>query len=341
MKVLWIKDAKTGHRNKALGLLRALHKIIDFEVVEYDLRWRWSGARQLLSRLGALGLKIPVRWFARNIPDLNGVELILSAGGATQWPNAALAHQKSIKNVFLGSPRKMRPSSFSLIALHDPPSLERPYFQFEIIPSLVTFDSAEEAARHAGLPLSKDWGILIGGDGEGVKWSESDYLSLMSSMILQAQEAGVSLWVASSRRTPYQIEDKIRSMADESEVLAGACWYHKREPDAVPLQAMMGACSHLCVTADSMSMTHEAVSSGRPVLVIFPSNRGGSARLLGNLNKLAVSGNLICQTLPELFIEETEPSGGWALIRHDPTASLADEVVKLIKDRHSYGFAHS
>jgi mitochondrial fission protein ELM1 len=334
MKVLWLKDSKAGHRNKALGLLRALRQNTEIDVLECDVDWRWYGPRQLLSRFGRVGLKLPVRWFVRGLPDLSGVGLILSAGGATQWPNAALAHQVGIKNVFLGSPRSLDPSNFSLIALHDPPSQHLPYFRFEIIPSLVTYDAAETATHDAGLSFSKDWGVLIGGDGEGISWRESDYLLLVSSVLAQAKKAGVGVRLATSRRTPPSVEDTIRSMAEGSGGLVGACWYHRPEAEAVPLLAMMGACSCLCVTADSMSMTHEAVSSGRPVCAVFPSNGGGNLRLLENLKKLEASGNLVCQTLPDLVVDGAEPSNGWTLIRHDPTASLADAVLSVTKSEN-------
>ena len=40
MKVLWLRDGKAGHRNKAKGLLRAIGQLTDIDIAEYDLEWR-------------------------------------------------------------------------------------------------------------------------------------------------------------------------------------------------------------------------------------------------------------------------------------------------------------
>lgn len=328
MKVLWLKDSKAGHLNKARGLLRALAERIDLQIVEHEVGWRWPWMRQLLSRMGTVGLKLPAGWFVRKLPDLRGVELILSAGGATQWPNAAIALQTGKKNVFLGSPRKMAATGFSLIALHDPPNERPPYFRFELIPSLVTPAAAAKAAADARLSENNSWGLLIGGDGEGVVWTPEDYILLAERFLSQAREADVSVWVATSRRTPQAVEAGVRSLAEDSGRLEGSCWYHQRSDDAVPLLAMLGVCRRLCVTADSMSMTHEAISSGRPVIAVTPGTCG-NRRLLDNLALLEKSGYLVNQRVSSLAISTAEPSGGWNHVSADPTGALADAVIEL------------
>jgi mitochondrial fission protein ELM1 len=332
MKVLWLKDSITGHLNKARGLLRALGKRVEVELVECELDWRWSGVRQLLSRLGSVGLRLPIKWFVRQLPDLQGVDLILSAGGATQWPNAVMARQYGKKNVFLGSPRKMKASNFTLIALHDPPINRAPFYRFEIIPSMVTPGDAKQAADQAGLGRTVAWGLLIGGDGEGVVWLDKDYFALVGKFIEQAKAAGVGVWIATSRRTPKEIESQLRTMAGNSGILVGGCWYHSSPSRSVPLIAMMGACARLCVTIDSMSMTHEAVSSGRPVISIFP-RRGGNPRLLANLESLEAAGFVVKQGMTGISIANATPAGGWKQVSDDPSAPLANAVLEALSTR--------
>lgn len=329
MKILWLKDSKTGHLNKAKGLLRALEKCVEVELLEWELDWRWSGVRQILSRLGDAGLKLPVDWFVRKLPELQDVDLILSAGGFTQWPNAAIAQQYRKKNVFLGSPRKIKASSFTLIALHDPPVNRAPFYRFEIIPSMVTPLDARREAAQAGLGESPAWGLLIGGDGEGIVWSTNDYIEMCENFIKQAMDADVGIWIATSRRTPKETETQLRSLARNSGILVSGCWYHETPSKSVPLIAMMGACLRLAVTIDSMSMTHEAISSGRPIISIIPK-RGGNPRLLSNIETLETAGYVVRQGVAELSIATAEPTGGWKQVSDDPSAPLAHAVLEAL-----------
>jgi mitochondrial fission protein ELM1 len=326
MRVLWLQDRKSGHLNKARGLLHALGKISEIHVVEFPIVWRLPGIRQLLSYLGKKSFKCPIHWVLKNVPSMSEIDLIVSAGGLTQWPNAALAQQFHKSNVFLGSPRKLSPDFFTLIGMHDAPRNQPPYYHFDIIPSLVSPESAEQATKEAGLPLRRDWGFLIGGDGEGIAWEENDYLEITEKFLAQAKATGKQVRIATSRRTPVQVEVKLREMASKSGLLAGACWYHGREHSTSSLLAMLGACSHLAVTADSMSMTHEAVSSGRPVFVIRPEV-GGNPRLLANINELAAVGFLISQNIKSFDMIDNSPENGWKLITGDPSLALAEAVI--------------
>lgn len=326
MRVLWLKDSKSGHLNKARGLLHALGKICDIEVVEFPIVWRLPAMRQLLSYLGKQSFKFPIHWVLKNVPNMSEIDLIISAGGLTQWPNAALAYQFHKSNVFLGSPRKLSPDFFTLIGMHDAPRNQPPYYHFEIIPSLVSSESAGQAAEEAGLPLRKDWGILVGGDGEGIVWKEDDYLEITDKFLTQAKATGNQVRFATSRRTPVHVEVKLREMAAKSGLLAGGCWFHGREQSTSSLLAMLGACSQLAVTADSMSMTHEAVSSGRKVFVIRP-NIGGNPRLMANIDELAAAGYVMPQTIKSFDMISSSPENGWKLIIGDSSLALAEAVI--------------
>ncbi|MEO0509049.1 MAG: ELM1/GtrOC1 family putative glycosyltransferase [Verrucomicrobiota bacterium] len=329
MKALWIKDGKAGHQNKVSGLFSALSDTVELDFTEYDLVWRFPFVRPVLRYLGRIGLSLPVRWFVKGLPDSGGVDLIVSAGGATLWPNVALARQTGIANVFLGSPRSVPLDAFVVVASHDPPSNELPCYKLEVIPSNVTFESARRAAEEAGFEPAQDWGILIGGDGEGVIWQEEDFLALANILIAQAKQAGVHIRVATSRRTPLAVEAKLRFLFEDSGICVGALWFHDRSSADHSLLSMMGGCERLFVTADSMSMTHEAVSSGRPVFSLLSGRGQVGKRLLGNLDTLEQSGYLVVQTLPGIE-PATVPSGGWVSLRRNPTSKLTGLILEVV-----------
>ncbi|MEN9992257.1 MAG: hypothetical protein RLZZ224_1959 [Verrucomicrobiota bacterium] len=329
MNILWLKDTKTGHLHKAKGLLRALSDKAAISITECDVQWRWSGLRAVLPRLGPWTMRLPLHWLFKNIPNLSGCDMILSAGGATQWLNAAIAYQHKITNVFLGSPRGMDVSLFSCIAFHDAPIAVDPCYRFTIIPSLVTPQGAALAARQCKLPESSAWGLLFGGDGEGIVWTKEEYRKITQSFLKAAAHQGVKVAIATSRRTPPAIEAMVRELAASSGRLEVSCWYHNRSPDAPPLLAMLGGCSRLYVTADSMSMTHEAVSSGRPVYVILPPS-GGNTRLLANLSQLQKEKHILLQQSSDMIDQANAvPEGNWNIIEKDPTAALAAAVFDV------------
>ena len=328
MKILWLKDKKTGHLNKAKGLLRAIAETQKIEIVEHELQWRWSGIRTLLALLGSIGFKLPLKWLFKNPPQCNGVSLILSAGGATMWPNAAIAYKHNIPNVFLGSTRQMNPSFFSMVALHDPQTDTPPFFRYEIMPSLITPDLANKDASASGIVDNNAWGLLVGGDGEDIFWKESDYRHLAETFIAQAKSANVRIRFATSRRTPKQVESMLRTLAIESGILSSACWCHEPDKSSHSLRAFMGACTRICVTADSMSMTHEAISSGRPVIVILPES-GGNSRLINALTLLENSHRIVIQRLSTISIAEAKHADAWNIINHDPAHDLAVAVIHL------------
>jgi mitochondrial fission protein ELM1 len=243
-----------------------------------------------------------------------------------------MAIQFGKSNVFLGSPRQLNPKYFSLIAFHDAPSQTAPYYRFEIIPSMVTPVAAQEAAHLAHLNDSRTWGILIGGDGEDISWTEANYRAIADAFIAVAKRQSVKVRIATSRRTPPQIEIILRKLFQDANILSESCWYHQREVTAPSLLAMMGACSRVYVTADSMSMTHEAVSSGRPVFVILPPIRG-NLRLMSNLAHLESSRYIVLQNISDLTKIDVSPSDGWQIITSDPTQGLAQAVLNA----HSCG----
>lgn len=329
MNVLWIKDSKAGHLNKARGLLRSMGERVELNVTEYDLDWRWSALRQPLSWLGRLGLGLDIRWFLRGIPSLTGIDLVVSAGGATQWPNAAIARQFGMGNVFLGSPRNMDPRGFSLIAAHDAPTDAAPFYRFELIPSAVTRNLASAAAVSSGFKPQSDIGLLVGGDGEGIQWKAEDYFSMGRKLISLARGNGCGAWIATSRRTPLAVEAGLRKLLQEADLTGGGCWAHERAPDAPSLLAMMGACGSLFVTADSMSMTHEAIAAGARVYPLLPANMG-NPRLIGNLRSLEEKGWLLPLAAEAAWSIDMKPEAGWKEVPEDPCRNLVDALFKAL-----------
>ncbi|MEY5018956.1 MAG: hypothetical protein RLZ22_44 [Verrucomicrobiota bacterium] len=330
MNVLWIKDDITGHQNKVRGVLRTLSAKRNLNIIEHNLKWRWSPVRQLLQYLGPPSFSIPLNFFLKRPPELGGIDLVISSGGATQWPNAALSHKIACPNIFLGSLRRMKSEHFTLIATDDAPLNQSRFHRYDLIPSMITPDGAKKAAESAGIARQQAWGLLIGGDGEGLRWTPEDLLSLVNRFIQQAKSAGHGIRIATSRRTPIAVERKVKRLAEASGILLGDSCIHERGNHSTSLIATMGACCRLCVTADSMSMTHEAISSGRPVISISP-RQTASPRLVSNLATLEKKGYIVVQTAEDLSVKDAIPACGWSLVSGDPSEPIADAILTALE----------
>ncbi len=277
LRVLWLTDDRAGHRNKAAGVMHALERRREIEVTELPINWMWTPTRQMLGRLGATGLKLPPGWFLRNaLPD-GLFDLILSSGGSTQWPNAALSARLGIPNIFCGSLRHFPESLFDVIPIPDPPRETAPFLRLDLLPSNISPDRAREAAtatfgRHGDEGV---WAVLIGGDGQGFRWTVDGLREFAGCLATAASVRGIKLAVTTSRRTPPDGEassargagTKATAWRSRTGITTGS-----RRRLRWPA-ALMGLADRVLVTADSISMTHEAISSGRPVISIQPAGR--------------------------------------------------------------------
>jgi mitochondrial fission protein ELM1 len=234
----------------------------------------------------------------------------------------------------------MPASAYRAILMHDSPENTANFLRYELIPSTVSPEVVKNAAVDEGLFAGSKFtgpkvlGLVFGGDGEGCVWKEENYKLLLSSLILRSERNKQGFWVATSRRTPPNFESYAKNTATQSPFFAGGCWYHNREDSDASFFAMMGICDLLFVTADSMSMTHEAIASGRPVVSILPQAGKPNARLYSNLKQLESMGRLFCCSVDELseFLPEPEPSGGWKLITEDPHRVTATAVLELMRE---------
>src|SRR5690606_27810846 len=111
---------------------------------------------------------------------------------------------------------------------------------------------------------------LIGGTGENYIWTKRRWRLLAEQLVENSRRAGYGLLIATSRRTTRAGERELQKILIPSGQVLAADWYYNRPAAPPPLMAFMGAASQILVTADSVSMTYEAIASGRPVLSIRP-----------------------------------------------------------------------
>lgn len=233
--VVWrFVDGKPGHENQSRGLLAALARRLPLRIHEVRplpaRRAIWNWARAVYAQTDALPA-----------PDL-----IVGAGHATHWSMLAAKRARGGRTVVL-----MRPSlplawfDLCIIPAHDRPPARPNVLLTQGVINAVQRSSGKDP--NAGL-------MLIGGPSRHYEWDEASVFE-QARAVLAASEFD---WViATSRRTPPSTESALRSLAGTRVRLVPG-----RDTDRDWLPAQLGRAAVIWISADSVSMIYEALTSG-------------------------------------------------------------------------------
>ncbi len=332
IRVLWLKDDRPGHVNKVKGFLAALAKAAPLETTTWDVRWRLPWLRHVVGRMSGSRLLPPPATLIRDFPPQGNHDLVISSGGLTQWPNMVLAKQLGVPNVYIGSPHHFAHDAFTLIPMTDPPHENPPFLKLDLVPSVVSPDAARQCAQEHFPDLAEPaWTLLLGGDGEGLKWSHEDFMVLADRFLNEAAQAGKKVLVATSRRTPERVENALIERFRKYEGFVSGAWFHASGGKTMPLLALFGVSDRIIVTADSVSMTNEAVAAGVPAVAVYPTEGTPKPRHEGQFSILENEGKLARTRLAaNERLADLTPARGWNLITGDQHAALAELALKRL-----------
>nr|WP_290544362.1 ELM1/GtrOC1 family putative glycosyltransferase [Aestuariivirga sp.] len=217
-----------------------------------------------------------------SLPTLAGVELAASSPLAAPWPDLVICSGRGaeavafwlkkqnpqLRIVFVGTPWSAL-SRFDLV-------ITTPQYRLAGAPNVlhnllpvhdVTRERlAAEAARwaprlgHLPQPFTA---VLVGGASGPYRFTADSARRLGREASALARGEGGSLLVTTSARTGAAAAGALQAAIDVPFFL------HRWQPDAAgnPFHAMLGLASRIVVTADSISMMAEAVSTAKPVLL--------------------------------------------------------------------------
>lgn len=330
LRVCWIKDQKPGHLTKVRGLLKAIGQHRSIDLTECEVNWVTKSVRLCLRYLPFLKSKYPLRYCLDLPHSLDSFDLVVSAGGATEWPNARLGQLSGAKNIYLGSLRMFDCSAFSLLPRIDEGNGDN-VVKMTIVPSeLNRSQAALEAHRVFPKDFGKTWTVLIGGDGSGIAWTISDWLALAKGIIGSAREARARLIVTTSRRTGRVGEKTLKAEFEASGLLACGVWHCEGPSDKSPsLVAMIGQSELVCVTEDSASMVNEAVASGRPVFTFRPERSQLSDLIESMLCRLEEA-CYIHRNKHLVSLEIAMTAKEWTLMDDDWHYFFGKQILKLL-----------
>jgi uncharacterized protein len=252
--VVWrFSDGKRGHDNQSLGLIEALSDLTPLLHRDIDVRQGSAGIVDLLLGRFPAGAALP------------DPQLLIGAGHATHLPMLAARRARGGRAIVLMKP-----------------SLPRRWFDLCVLPrhdnvadaaGVFITDGAINRIRPAATRDSRRAMILVGGPSAHFLWDVAATQRQIGQLIAAAP---TTRWqIADSRRTPPGF------LAGLKPLLVGfpeVSVVHWADVDGDWLASQMPQCAMIWVTADSVSMLYEALTTGAMVGVL-PTAATGSTRV--------------------------------------------------------------
>lgn len=271
MKTVWIIDeGSPGHLSQSVGLVEAMSAINPLDCVTVSGRSKVRGWLRPLIRqyMGHSGRPLPgfLLPFIANlkIPDnCNTPDLIVSSGGKSVFAARSLACKYKAPYVFIGERKPYPAEWFHTIISPVAQESSENSIDVELIPTPVS----PEIIAHKGQAQKNLWCMVIGGASRSHHFQEKDWIQLAEGMNTVAERENIRWLLTTSRRTGSESEKTLQKHLN-LDFLVDAIWWS--EQPRKEFYSFMARAGILFVTQDSVTMVTEAVSSGKPVVVISP-----------------------------------------------------------------------
>lgn len=261
--VIWrCLDGRAGHENQVLGLAEAIQRRLSVSVCDVSVTDELRGL-QLLWR--------PLPDSLRRLPR---PDLLIGAGHRTHLPMLLLQRRCGGRTVVI-----MKPSlplslfDLCLIPVHDHVRAAADHV-LRIEGALNRLVRSQQQQADRGL-------LLIGGPSRHVRWSTAAVLQQVSLVVQRTPQIAWTL--TTSERTPRDFLERWRQLQIPTRVVEYAAGRRDWLPGELAL------CGTAWVTADSVSMVYEALTSGAAVGVL-DATEVLSDRLRGSLQRLVAQG---------------------------------------------------
>ena len=332
MKTIWvISEGSPGHICQSEGLANALSEQMECCSVTVKGRenirgWLRSSVKFTMKiRGGAVSDS-----FLRKVADIeipegaDNPDLLVCSGGKSVFAAKALSVKYDAPLVFIGERKRFPADWFHTVVSPVPAESAENVIDVELIPTGVT--STFIAKR--GMPENGLWCMIIGGASRSHHFKKSDWQTLAQGMNALAEREKIHWLLTTSRRTGAEAEALIKEGLDESNLKDSIWWSEKPRRE---LYEFMARSELLCVTQDSVTMVTEAVSSGRPVVsvypdeVVFPSD----SFLPSYFDRLEYNRRMLRVSAAEL--QDADVSGfDFNLLQEEILAPVACELAKRL-----------
>ncbi len=250
-KVAVFLDGTPGHEKQTLGIVEQLKQKTDLEVCKCQLEKPSLTAQSIIWLSYLFGLP------QRKDTTLADVDVAIGTGTHTHLPMLLAKKSYDFKVVTCMTPAKLLSNKFDLVfaPVHDNVSSRK---------NIVTTIGPPNTNVNKGLHQESRVLILIGGtDPKSHVWNSQEIIDSLELLI--SRDAQKQYVISSSPRTPAETEDKLSELQQK---FNNAKFYRFKETIGGWVEQEYSKCKFVWVTADSISMVYEALSSGCKVGII-------------------------------------------------------------------------
>jgi hypothetical protein len=223
--------------------------------------------------------------------------LFLSAGSVASLYSFALAKVLQCRCATIMTPSALgtKPFDFAIVPKHDCPKSTRNVYVTLGAPNMVTPEKvrgeAEDLSKLYPPGLPKRIGLLLGGSDGNYTLSSQWVRQTLKPMFEMASACGMDVYITTSRRTPQDVEEMLKSMRDQYPCIRYLCIASKDSYN--PVYGIFGLATHVLATEDSVSMISEAATAGFRVGILPVGRRKSPKRALEGFCKFLVSAKIL------------------------------------------------
>ncbi len=291
--VVVLSDGKAGHLNQSLAVSEALAQYRrgqglpdeETQVKVVEVKFKNPILRKLFQTVYFLGAGNP--WFEQSwmnlcldektLADLWAApaDIFISCGSSIAGVSLALKRDLKAKAAIVMKPPFGAGRFDAVIApLHDKITPSANVFITERVLSLANpkkaLDEARKLKDELGLEEGcRTLGVLIGGDTEDVQFSKEIFEKNTDDLLRLAKGQNLKIFVTTSRRTPPWADEILKEKFSDRGICPLLVIANEKNRPGV-VNAILGLCESVVVTAESMSMVSEAIASGKRVMVFTP-----------------------------------------------------------------------
>lgn len=313
LNVLLISDDRPGHYHLSEGIVAAVSRLRPVHVSRLPVQRRsWIPTRTLAQ---FMGMGLPAGTILRagygiDTKTLPDIDLIVSAGGETLVPNAAIARLTGGRNVFCGSLRRLPPEAFSLVVSSYSKHANIPRHVVALKPSGLDPDKLKkdrQANRSGERTPPRLAGALIGGDSGQFRYQKKDWQHLLQFLQASFAAHGTRWLVSTSRRSPHGVADDLAAVARQPDgPIAEFIDFRTAGPGT--LTRIFERAEVILCTEDSSTMISEAVCACLPVVGVAPQHYSFNDEERGYRDFMRDNGwcrsVLLAELTPDRFVAE-------------------------------------
>jgi len=266
MNTIWIlSDGLPGHFNQSIGLSEAIQLRYKHQVIIVDVQLKYKVLRALMRFIanylpGLLDKKVFSFFYQHSeIPSIKPI-LIISAGGNTLFANIVLSRIHKVNNIFSGTLKgynnRLLTKVFTVVPIKGNISNN---VVLDLPPANIN-----PGAKNNDQPY---YTLLIGGNGAGYSYTDSDWKQLAQAIIEIAKRDNILWKITTSRRTGDRVEELLRQALNDT-VVDEAIWFSSN-PQKVVKRFLDDGRVIFC-TEDSLTMVSEAIYAHKPVVTLQP-----------------------------------------------------------------------